>query len=202
MTSKSDDMARLFDATGGRKYVCASEWRRFIAAAERADDRTRAFALLLAYSGCRISEALALTGGQLDAETNRVMLQTLKRRRQVFRAIPVPVELMATLARLARGKACGKRLWPWCRQTAWRRVKRLMMEAGIRGAQATAKGLRHGFGVANAEANVPPALTQRWMGHARLETTAIYQQVVGREERSFARRVWRRRSVSEDAPGE
>jgi len=81
--------------------------------------------------------------------------------------------------------------WPWCRQTAWRRIKLVMEAAGIAEAQAMPKALRHGFGIANAEENVPPALTQRWMGHARLETTAIYQQAVDDEERSFAKRVWR-----------
>jgi hypothetical protein len=29
------------------------------------------------------------------------------------------------------------------------------------------------------------------MGHAKLETTAIYQQAAGREERALARRLWR-----------
>jgi site-specific recombinase XerD len=31
---------------------------------------------------------------------------------------------------------------------------------------------------------------QRWMGHARLETTAIYASVLGEEERILARRTW------------
>jgi site-specific recombinase XerD len=83
-------------------------------------------------------------------------------------------------------------IWDWCRQTAWRRVKAVMDGAGISGAQAMPKGLRHGFGVANAEENVPMATTQKWLGHAALETTAIYQQAVGREENAFARRLWRK----------
>ena len=66
-----------------------------------------------------------------------------------------------------------------------------MAEAGIRGPQATPKGLRHSFGIANAEENIPPGLTKRWMGHARLETTVLYQHAVGREERAFAKRLWR-----------
>ena len=65
-----------------------------------------------------------------------------------------------------------------------------MLTAGIEGCQAVPKGLRHGFGVTNAESNVPMATTQKWLGHARLETTAIYQQVNGKEERAIASRVW------------
>jgi hypothetical protein len=30
----------------------------------------------------------------------------------------------------------------------------------------------------------------RWLGHARIETTAIYASAVGEEERNLARRAW------------
>ena len=33
-------------------------------------------------------------------------------------------------------------------------------------------------------------MIQRWLGHARLETTAIYLDVHGEEERELAMRVW------------
>jgi integrase len=192
MQSAPDDMARLFDGEGRRRYVCGAEWRRFLMAAARMDAPSAALCQLLALTGCRISEALALTPQRLDAEAGQVIFRSLKRRKLVFRAVPVPPDLMRALRLLARGNAPDAPLWRWSRQTGWRRVKTAMEAAGITGVQATAKGLRHGFGIANAEANVPPALTQRWMGHARLETTAIYQHAVGAEERSFAKRLWRR----------
>ncbi|HEY1612085.1 MAG TPA: site-specific integrase [Rhizomicrobium sp.] len=182
----------LLDADGGRKYLCASELPRFLAAARRADGATCLFCSLLVYTGCRLSEALALTPAQLDAETGRVVFRTLKRRRAVLRAVPVSPDVMRALCRAAENLPADARIWSWCRQTAWRRVKRVMDLAGIEGAHAMPKGLRHGFGVANAEDNVPMATTQKWLGHAKLETTAIYQQAVGREETAFARRLWRR----------
>jgi integrase len=190
--SFTEDASRLFDDHGGRKYVADKEMRRFLDAAARADAKTRAFCRLLAFTGCRISEALATTPARLDADTGRIVFQTLKRRRTIFRAVPIPPELVTELHGLAKGVPTEGVLWTWCRQTAWRRVKTVMEAAGIAGTQATPKGLRHGFGIANAERNIPPALTQRWMGHARLETTAIYQHAIGREERSFAARLWRR----------
>jgi integrase len=190
--SESEGLATLFDAEGQRKYVSGGEWQRFLAAAARMDAETSTFCRLLAYTGCRVSEALGLAPEHLDPETSRVIFRTLKRRKRVFRAVPVPPELMTAMCHLARGKRSAAPLWSWCRQTAWRRVKVVMRAAGITGAQAMPKGLRHGFGIANAEQNVPPALTQRWMGHARLETTAIYQHAMGEEERAFAERIWRR----------
>lgn len=187
----ADGSSSLFDGDGRRKYLCEAELARFHAALRSLDLRTRTLGRLLALTGCRLSEALALTPQRLDPETGRVVFRTLKRRRaDHFRAVPVPDDLMRDLRRLAVGLEPTEPLWPLCRQTAWRRISQVMRNAGVRGPQATAKGLRHGFGVANAERNIPTALTQRWMGHARPETTAIYQHVLGREERSFAERLW------------
>jgi integrase len=62
--------------------------------------------------------------------------------------------------------------------------------AGITGAPATAKGLRHAAAVAALLAAVPLHLVQRWLGHVSPETTQIYLDVVGLEERQFAARMW------------
>lgn len=185
----------LFDASGARKYVSASEFPRFLAAAWKSERRTRLFCLLLAYSGCRISEALAVTRDHIDAETRCVVFRTLKRRKRVFRAVPVPGFLICELSALGGCSAPSDRLWPWSRATGWRRVKAVMALAGIVGSHAMPKGLRHGFGIANAEHKVPPGITQKWMGHARLETTCGYQHAVGSEERAFARRMWEKTTM-------
>ena len=180
----------LFDATGQRKYLCEQERRRFLWASLQADLRTRLFCQLLAYTGCRISEGLELIPSRLDINTGKVVFRTLKRRRTIHRAVPVPLNLIRELALYAHALSPEDRLWSWCRQTAWRRVKDVMDAAGIAGPQASPKGLRHGFGIASAEKNVPPNLTRKWLGHSRLETTMIYQDAVGQEERRFAKRLW------------
>src|SRR5437868_3398969 len=145
----------LFNVSGERKYLCAREVPRFLDASEQENAETKAFCRLLAYSGCRVSEALELTPRRLDSETSRVVFRSLKRRHSTFRAVPVPPELMASLRRIAARRDLDAPLWSWSRQTAWRRIKRVMAAAGIKGAHAMPKGLRHGFGVANAESNVP-----------------------------------------------
>jgi integrase/recombinase XerD len=65
-----------------------------------------------------------------------------------------------------------------------------MSAAGISGARAMPKGLRHAFGVNAFQSNVPPHLVQRWLGHASLRTTSIYGDVIGPDERAFATRMW------------
>lgn len=180
----------LFDEHGRRKYLSSAERKRFLLAAEEAELAIQAFCMTMAYTGCRISEALALTFANLDIETGRIVIRTLKRRKRVYRAIPIPPALVAVLTELAAKRRVGKRLWPWCRQTGWRKITAVMAHARIAGPHASPKGLRHGFGIAAAAANIPPGLIQRWMGHARLETTVLYQHVVGLEERAFAERLW------------
>lgn len=182
--------AGLFDDRGRRKYLTGDERRRFLLVSGRCEARTRALCRLLVYSGCRVSEALQLTRDRLDATTGHVVLRTLKRRKTVYRAVPIPDWLLAELLALPLLPEEPDRVFGWCRQTAWRRVRAVMARAEISGAQAMPKGLRHGFGIATAERNIPGGLVQRWMGHSRLETTAIYQDAAGGEERAFAARLW------------
>lgn len=62
--------------------------------------------------------------------------------------------------------------------------------AGIRDPHANPKGLRHSFGIAAIQANVPLNLVQKWLGHASLTTTALYADAVGPEGQSIAARRW------------
>ena len=50
--------------------------------------------------------------------------------------------------------------------------------------------VRYGFGVQALIKNVPLPFIQQWMGHANLETTTTYLQVIGNEEKSVADRKW------------
>lgn len=176
------------DATGRRKYVTEDERRRFLAVADRLAPGWRALCYVLAYTGCRISEALDLTVHQLDHHAGTMTFRTLKRRRPVFRTMPVPRPLILML--LALPPRPDGRFWHSHRTTAWRKISSAMRFAGIDGPMASCKGLRHGFGLRAAAAGVPPNLIAKWLGHASLATTAIYLDAVGREERQFAKRMW------------
>ena len=64
----------------------------------------------------------------------------------------------------------------------------------IIGRAACPRGLRHSFGVGTLQAGVPLNLVQRWLGHARISTTAIYTAACGPEEIAFAARFWESRA--------
>lgn len=183
---------------GERKYLNHAERRRFRDTLEHRPPEVRLFCLVLMWSGCRLSEALALTPAAIDLDSCLITLLTLKRRRKgMVRQVPLPAPLLGELEHsfdLRRRQRdpvlANERIWSWSRTTAWRHVKRAMEVAGVAGTPATPKGLRHAFGVAAFQAQVPPHLVQRWLGHASLRTTAIYADVSGYEERAFASRMW------------
>ena len=126
----------------GRLYVSADERRRFIAAArdyKRTDVAT--FAATLAYTGCRISEALAVRANDVDLDEHTVRFRTLKRRLEHWRQVPVPdahvreLELVHQLRALQNTRRSNRPLWPMGRSTASRHINRLMQRAGIDGPQ-------------------------------------------------------------------
>ncbi len=188
----------LFGSSGNRKYLNASERRRFLESAQRLPRFECLFCELLAWSGARISEVLALTPAAIDVESGVASIMTLKRRKRgVVRQVPLPPDLLTELdrefhLRIAQRDPdlANERIWTWSRTTAWRRIKEIMAAAGISGSHAMPKGLRHAFGVRAFQSNVPPHLVQRWLGHASLKTTAIYGDVIGPDERVFAERMW------------
>jgi len=188
----------LFDQTGNRKYLVARERAAFVRAAVAEGGTVGSFCLTLAFTGARISEVLALTVERIDFGNGAIVFKTLKQREKIiFRAVPVPRRLLNCLedvhsmAGAHIEPECKKsRLWPWGRTNAWKQVKRIMRVAGIADNFAKPKALRHGFAVEAGQKGVPLNIVQRWLGHARIETTAIYAQAVGPEERRLAKLNW------------
>lgn len=190
---------RLFDDDGQRLYLNPEERKSFLKAASSYDPEQRAFAEMLAYTGCRISEALEVVPKRLDVDDEKVIFRSLKKRREdVFRPVPVPPVFMDSLQRTfslrqaqKRRNAKSTRLWPWHRQHGWRLIKSIMVEADIApGPHMTAKGLRHAYGIHAIISGVPVTQLQKWMGHAQLSTTAIYVDFVGAEATDLAARMW------------
>lgn len=91
-------MMSIHDVAGGRKYLTEQERRRFLEAADQAPREVRAFCHTLAWTGCRISEALALTAERIDIAQGTITFDSLKKRRRgLFRTVPIPPELATML---------------------------------------------------------------------------------------------------------
>ncbi len=188
----------VFDVHGNRKYLTASERNAFLEAAAKDAPEVMTFCTVLAYTGARLSEVLALTPARIDHVSSLIVFESLKKRRKgLYRAVPVPLDVLLALDKFhniqkRQLRKCDRdiRIWTWCRTTAWSRVKAVMAAAGVSGIQASPKGLRHSLGVSAIQAGVPLNLVQRWLGHSQLSTTAIYANATGPEELSIAGRFW------------
>ena len=190
----------LFTNDGNRKYLTSDEQMAFLdAGSQQPRPEVRTLCMTLAYTGCRISEALQLSPARVDLSAKAITFQTLKQRGKTrFRSVPVPDELLEALElvhrirKLQKSKDGGKSdlLWTWGRTQATKHIIEVMALAGVSGAHATTRGLRHGFGVRMAQKTRNPRLIQKWLGHTKLENTAIYMDLVGDEERAEAVNAW------------
>lgn len=181
----------LYTDNGRRKYLTAQERERFVAALASCPPEVGTLCLMLAWTGCRITEALNLTHADLDIEGGMVSIHSLKKRRAgIVREVPVPLGFLAAVRQIHGPGSPNGRLWPIGRTTAWRYVKNVMATAGVGETAASPKGLRHGFGVHALHSGIPLNLLQRWLGHANISTTAIYANALGPEERAIAARMW------------
>src|SRR6478672_13540331 len=74
-------MNTLYDHDGHRKYLTPAERDAFLKAADDAEVReVRTFCATLAYTGCRISEALALTADRIDLKDGTIVIESAKKR--------------------------------------------------------------------------------------------------------------------------
>ena len=80
--------------------------------------------MTLAYTGCRLSETLALTTDRVDLAAGVLVFETLKKRSPgIYRAVPVTPALLDALdlvdgireRQRRRGQARADRLWPCTR---------------------------------------------------------------------------------------
>ncbi|MFE8585959.1 tyrosine-type recombinase/integrase [Sphingomonas sp. NCPPB 2930] len=182
----------LVSARGERKYLNEGEISAFVISSRSFGRSVSLFCTVMAYSGCRISEVLEFRRENFDLSYGQLIVRCLKKRKKnVYRTIPLPRKLVQELSRWFQASSCPEgRLWPWSRMTGYRRICEVMEKAGVKGPHATPKGLRHGFGVRAMQNGVPLPLVQRWLGHADVKTTTIYTCAVGPEERSIANKMW------------
>ncbi len=183
----------LYDLQGRRLYCTADERKAFLKEAQNRPDDVELFCLTLCYSGARISEVLNLTPQRIDVSAGVIIIETLKKRKRgIFRAVPLPDFLIKRLNQRVKSNALQphQRIFPWCRTKAWQEVKSVMQTKQIIGAQATAKGLRHGFAINALQSGVPLNMVSKWLGHSSLEITAIYTNAFGNEERLLAQQMW------------
>ena len=127
---------QIYDPQGHRLYLTGSERAAFRQAAEAAPREVRTYCWTLLYTGCRPSEALALTADRVDFQAAVLTFESKKKRRPgLYRAVPVPATLLDALDLVhgLRDRATRAYLWTWSLKTAYTRVIEIMARGGHRG---------------------------------------------------------------------
>jgi site-specific recombinase XerD len=188
--------------------LAREELEQLLAAAEADGPRSAALTRLLAYNGLRVDEALSRDVEHLGHQLgHRVLRISRKGGRDALEPLSAPVEraLDNYLSDRTSGALFaddrGRRMYE---AQAWRLVRRLARDAGLKGAgQLSPHSLRHTFATSLDDAGVPLQDIQDAMGHADPRTTrrymATHQHLDRHATNAFA--TWlRRQTPDSDVP--
>ena len=164
--------------------------------------RNRALVLLLASTGLRIGEALALKLSDLDLDRGTVRVQIGKTNsagnshREVALVMPEALDALGRWldTRKARGINGHRRVFctldgdPMSQAYVRQMLPRLARRAGILG-RIHAHGLRHFYAATATRLGVPIIHVQRALGHSNLGTTQQYLARIAPEDTHEAMRA-------------
>ena len=135
-------------------------------------------------AGLRISEALALEVADLDLDAANPTIRVRQGKGNKSRLVPVHPELADGL-RNFMGYSNVKKggLFNTSRSTAWRWLKTSLVDAEKLNQVAAGKKvgthtLRHSAARHWLASGVPINVVSRWLGHASLQTTLIYLEIL------------------------
>lgn len=135
-------------------------------------------------AGLRISEALALEVADLNLDDDNPTLRVREGKGGKDRLVPVHPELGAALRNfLAFSKVRRGPIFDTSRSTGWRWLK-TALERAVElnqippGRKVATHTLRHSAARHWLASGVPINVVSRWLGHASLQTTLIYLEVL------------------------
>jgi integrase len=135
-------------------------------------------------AGLRVSEALALEVADLQLDGERPTLKVRQGKGGKDRVVPVHPELGAGLRNfLAFSPVRRGPIFDASRSTAWRWLKLALARAVDLGAippgrKVGTHTLRHSAARHWLASGVPINVVSRWLGHASLQTTLIYLEIL------------------------
>ena len=152
--------------------------------------RERSLLLFLYHSGARVSEAVQLTVGdlQLAGQGGGRALVTLRGKGGKLRRCPLLDSSQRALANLVAGRAAGDAVFlnrrgaPLTRSGMYQLVRRCAAKAVAHAPSLARKRvgphvLRHTAAAHMLRAGVDLNTIRAWLGHASLDTTAIYAEI-------------------------
>jgi len=149
--------------------------------------------LLLRFSGCRISEAIAVDDTRdVDFRNGDVVLPTLKRhgksKGKVKRTDPLSANVFAEWGKLlAQFPELRGKLFKLHHSTVFLTFQKLAEKAGLASELRHPHILRHTKAIELLRAGVSLTIVQQLLGHATISTTAVYLRFSGVEIKQILR---------------
>ena len=148
----------------------------------RPNQRVHALALLIADTGLRLSEALALTRSDVDLDSLLVTVRYGKGGKS--RVVPISIVGRKILFKWMASHShdlvfCVRSGNRWTKSNALRSFKRLCGHVGIKGVRTNLHTLRHSFAAAYIREGGDVFSLQRMLGHSTLEMTNRYVRSLG-----------------------
>jgi integrase len=169
------------------KYLTADEVQHILASVSN-KARDHLLISMLWQTGARVSELLNVRVKDVDFYARTIQLHTLKRRiKTATRTLPLQDGLKGDIGAYIAMKGLKKddQLFPIVRQTAYFIVNRAATGTGFEKDRAHPHIFRHSFAVHCILSSIPVVVLQQWLGHASIQNTLIYLQVLGRDTRHF-----------------
>lgn len=153
----------------GMKYLNQDQVNKLLEVYEEPEKRL--LIRFLYYTGCRVSEALALTPRHVDSERRVVSLPALKTKEKRDKLVVLDLETLRILELFIRARKVGKDkpIFDMDRWRAWKIVKDAGEAIGVKDLHPHT--LRHTFAVHWASGGGDLLKLQRQLGHKRLSTT-------------------------------
>ena len=156
------------------RFLTPSQVQALIDAAPHVD--AELLMLIQFRAGLRISEALSIAGSDLHMDGTPPVLVVRNGKGGKDRVVPIHPELMAALSAHLRYRGDG-RLISAGRITAWRWYRAAQAHANIDGHVST-HTLRHSAARHWLHSGVPINVVSLWLGHASIQPTLIYLQIL------------------------
>lgn len=147
--------------------------------------------LFLRFTGARISEVAGIDDQvDVDYRAGDVTLAVLKRhnphKKNMRKMVSVPPQAVNKLARyLAQYPEMKGKAFSVNRSNFFRLFQKLTLDCGFSKTLAHPHVLRHTRALEMVRAGVPLTIVQQILGHANLNTTAVYLQFSGQEAKAI-----------------
>jgi len=198
LVPKNNSLA-VFETSSSIRYLTEDELNRLILAYQRwfeepkpggrreARARHWVIFLFLRYTGARVSEILAVDDiRDIDFREGLVRVPTLKRHSKkkhgLSRQVPIPPALLGEYGRVvAEFPTLRGKLFKVSRVAVFNHFKERAKEAGLLPELRHPHVLRHTRAIELLRGGVPVTVVQDLLGHAALNTTAMYLRFSGVE---------------------